>query len=95
MNPLTCWGRCNEWRINVETGDITEGPLHDYYSDFSRINEAYAGSKTRYTYSSEFDQTRAITFKSIMKFDRETRVTHCTTISGKDDMLARQFLRQR
>ncbi|MBT7878849.1 MAG: 9-cis-epoxycarotenoid dioxygenase, partial [Gammaproteobacteria bacterium] len=26
-------------------------------------------------YSSEFDQTRAITFKSIMKFDRETGAT--------------------
>ena len=70
--PTDLLGQMYEWRINVETGDITEGPLHDYYSDFSRINEAYAGSKTRYTYSSEFDQTRAITFKSIMKFDRET-----------------------
>jgi len=74
-DPTDVLGQMYEWRINLTTGTHTEGPLHDYYSDFSRINDDYAGVQTRYTYSSEFDQTRDITFKSLMKFDAETGQT--------------------
>ena len=74
-DPTDVLGQMYEWRINLTTGTHTEGPLHDYYSDFSRINDDYAGVQTRYTYSSEFDQTRDITFKALMKFDAETGQT--------------------
>jgi len=74
-DPTDVLGQLYQWRINLKTGDIVEGPLHEYYSDFSRINEDYLGVQNRYTYTAEFDQTRAITFKNLMKFDNKTGKT--------------------
>jgi carotenoid cleavage dioxygenase len=74
-DPTDVLGQLYQWRINLATGDIVEGPLHEHFSDFSRINENYNGVANRYVYSAEFDQTRSITFKNLMKFDNQTGET--------------------
>jgi len=68
-------GHLYEWRINLETGSISERKLSDIPCDFTRVNDDYACHKTRYVYAGIFNTERAFTFDGIMKYDNETGVT--------------------
>ncbi len=68
-------GHLYEWRINLETGSISERTLSDIPCDFTRVNDDYACHKTRYVYAGIFNTERAFTFDGIMKHDNETGVT--------------------
>ena len=68
-------GHLYEWRINLETGSISERTLSDIPCDFTRVNDDYACHKTRYVYAGIFNTERAFTFDGIMKYDNETGVT--------------------
>ena len=68
-------GHLYEWRINLETGSISERTLSDTPCDFTRVNDDYACHKTRYVYAGIFNTERAFTFDGIMKFDNETGIT--------------------
>ena len=47
--PLT--SKLYQWRFNLKTGAVKEGPLDDRDAEFPRINEALTGRKTRYGYA--------------------------------------------
>ena len=68
-------GHLYEWRINLETGSISERKLSDIPCDFTRVNDDYACHKTRYVYAGIFNTERAFTFDGIMKYDNETSAT--------------------
>lgn len=61
-----------QWRINLKTGAITEGPLSELHCDFTRINDEYACHKTRYAYGALFNPQRPFTFDGVMKYDNES-----------------------
>ncbi|MEL0307007.1 MAG: carotenoid oxygenase family protein [Halieaceae bacterium] len=68
-------GHLYEWRIDLDTGSISERKLSDIPCDFTRVNDDYACHKTRYVYAGIFNTERAFTFDGIMKYDNETGVT--------------------
>ena len=68
-------GHLYEWRIDLETGSISERTLSDIPCDFTRVNDDYACHKTRYVYAGIFNTERAFTFDGIMKYDNETSAT--------------------
>ena len=68
-------GRLYEWRINLETGAISERILSETPCDFTRVNDEYACHKTRYVYAGIFNTERAFTFDGVMKFDNESGIT--------------------
>jgi carotenoid cleavage dioxygenase len=65
-------GQLYEWRLNMATGAASERALDQNRSDFTRINDDYAGYKTRYVYSAHFDGRRSTMFDALLKFDHET-----------------------
>tara|TARA_B100000902_G_scaffold117065_1_gene117784 strand:- start:597 stop:1634 length:1038 start_codon:yes stop_codon:yes gene_type:complete len=68
-------GRLHEWRINLETGAVSERTLSETPCDFTRVNDDYACQKTRYVYAGIFNTERAFTFDGVMKFDNESGIT--------------------
>ncbi len=71
-DPTETQGQLYQWRINLTTGDIAEGPLCDIHCDFTRINENYSCSKNRYVYGAIFHPTRPLTFNGVLKYDNES-----------------------
>ena len=74
-NAESMIGRLYEWRLNMKTGKASERVLDKHHSDFTRINDDYAGYKTRYVYSAHFDSRRSTMFDALLKFDHETGQT--------------------
>ena len=70
-------GRLYEWRINLKTCAVVEGPLSDTGCDFTRVNDTMACHKTRYVYAGVFNPTRPFTFDGFMKYDNETQTETC------------------
>ena len=62
-------GQLYEWRINLTTGQIIEGPLSELHCDFTRVNDVHACHPTRYVYGALFNPTRPFTFDGVMKYD--------------------------
>ena len=63
-----------EWRLNMVTGAVAERRIDTVnYGEFPRINDNFAGLKTRYAYVAGIDQHQKGTpFVSEMKYDLET-----------------------
>jgi carotenoid cleavage dioxygenase len=63
------------WRLNLETGKVTERALDDASVEFPQVNQSLAGTKTRYGYCTTFTDIESCTFH---KYDFETggRVSH-------------------
>lgn len=68
-------GQLYQWRINLNTGVVSEHMLSDVRCDFLRVNDSYACHKNRYVYGGVFNSERAFTFDGLMKFDNESQVT--------------------
>lgn len=68
-------GKLYEWRINLQTGEVSERTLSDTPCDFTRVNDEYACYPTRYTYAGVFNPIRPFTFDGVMKHDSQTEVT--------------------
>ena len=66
-------GQLYEWRINLKTGDVVEGPLSELHCDFTRVNDELACQKTRYVYGAVFNPKRPFTFDGVMKYDSELK----------------------
>ncbi|HEX7957412.1 MAG TPA: carotenoid oxygenase family protein, partial [Pyrinomonadaceae bacterium] len=54
------------WRLNLKTGIVREEALDDVPSDFPRVNEAMAGSRTRYGYTLNINEPN-----ELLKYDFE------------------------
>lgn len=65
-------GQLYEWRINLATGDVQEGPISNEHCDFTRVNDNYACHKTRYVYAAVFNPERPFTFDGVMKHDNDS-----------------------
>ncbi len=68
-------GQLYQWRLNLETGEVKEGPLSDTPCDFTRVNDVHACHPTRYVYAGVFNPTLPFKFDGVMKYDNETGVT--------------------
>ena len=60
------------WRLNLKTGDVTEGRFSDIRCEFPRINESKQGRPYRYCWASRFAGSPLPLFDAFVKFDRET-----------------------
>lgn len=67
-------GQLYEWRINLATGAIKEGPLSDSHCDFTRVNDTLACHKTQFVYAAVFNPKRPFTFDGVMKYDNATGI---------------------
>ena len=66
-------GQLYEWRINLTTGEVTEGLLSALHCDFTRVNDVHACHPTRYVYGAVFYPERPFTFDGVMKYDNTTK----------------------
>jgi carotenoid cleavage dioxygenase-like enzyme len=72
VNLKDTLGRLHEWRIDLSDDSVTERRINDVPCDFTRVNDTYACSKTRYVYAAVFNPDRPFTFSGLMKFDNDT-----------------------
>ncbi|MDW3218687.1 MAG: carotenoid oxygenase family protein [Acidimicrobiales bacterium] len=59
------------WRFDLETGETTEGPLHDEILEFGMINGRYGGRPYRYSYDA-LPAAGWFGFHGVVKHDVET-----------------------
>jgi carotenoid cleavage dioxygenase len=62
-----------QWRFDLRTGKVSEGPLDDQPSEFPRVNELRLGRKTRFGYAGLAGTN--VRFSGLLKFDLEKRRT--------------------
>jgi len=65
-------GQLYEWRLNMETGAVSERLLDQTHCDFTRINDAYSTRENRFIYAAIFHPTRPLTFVGVVKYDNES-----------------------
>jgi len=63
--------RLYRWRFNLKTGAVKEGPLDDRILEFGSFNQAIAGEKGRYLYSTTAKPGWFL-FTGLVKHDLET-----------------------
>jgi carotenoid cleavage dioxygenase-like enzyme len=66
--------KLHRWRFNLKTGDTTEERLSDRVLEFGTFNQAYAGKKARYLYST-YSKPGWFLFAGLVKHDLETGET--------------------
>lgn len=59
------------WRLNLKTGEVTEGRFSEVRCEFPRINESRMGRPYRYCWASRFANSPLPLFDAFVKFDRE------------------------
>ncbi len=74
-NSESMTGQLYEWRLNLKTGAVAERVLDRMHSDFTRINDLFAGYPTRYVYSARFDGARGAMFDALLKYDHHGGTT--------------------
>jgi len=74
-NAEVTTGKLHEWRLNLKTGAVRERVLSRLHSDFTRINDTYAGYRSRYVYSAHFAPDRVSLFDALLKYDHDTGTT--------------------
>jgi len=78
--------RLHQYRLDMSTGKATERRVNQTPLEFSRINEGYMGTQTRYGYASRFDRDDKIglRFTAVLKYDREgERLDVCELGEGR------------
>ncbi len=63
--------KLHRWRFNLKTGEVKEERLDDRVLEFGSFNQQYAGSKTRYLYST-WTKPGWFLFSGIVKHDFES-----------------------
>ncbi len=63
--------KLHRWRFNLKTGETTEEHLDDRILEFGSFNQQYAGSKTRYLYST-WTKPGWFLFSGLVKHDFES-----------------------
>jgi len=61
----------HRWRFNLATGETREERLDDRLLEFGSFNQAWAGQKTRYAYST-FTEPGRFLFDGVVKHDMQT-----------------------
>lgn len=61
-----------EWRMNLATGETSERKLDDLNAEFPRMNPAWIGRKSRYSYHQVIPYEIPATFEGLVKYDLET-----------------------
>lgn len=67
----------HEWRLNLDTGAVTERQVDDVLTEFPRINDQLLGRKNRYSYNPRLAKQPTLLFDGVVKYDleRETSQT--------------------
>lgn len=66
-----------QWRCNLATGTVTEGPIDDTVAEFPRINDRFCGLDNRWSYSPTFADRPTLAFDGLVRHDLATGAT-CT-----------------
>ena len=64
--------RLHMWRLNLETGAVIERQLDDAMVEFPRINDAYMGAASRYSYMVELRDESTVKGGALLKYDLQT-----------------------
>ncbi|MCB9792464.1 MAG: carotenoid oxygenase family protein [Alphaproteobacteria bacterium] len=60
-----------QWRMNLRTGQGSEGPLDDLNAEFPTIHEGMLGRRSRYSYHQDMPCEVPLTFEGLVKYDLE------------------------
>jgi carotenoid cleavage dioxygenase-like enzyme len=71
LSGLKLQANLYRWRMNVVTGEITEGPLDDLNAEFPTTTGAWLGRKKRYSYHQVIPYEIPATFDALVKYDLE------------------------
>jgi carotenoid cleavage dioxygenase-like enzyme len=71
-----------QWRCNLVTGAVTEGPIDDTVSEFPRINDRFMGLDITYSYSPTFADRPTLAFDGLV---RHNLASGATTTHHYDD----------
>lgn len=63
------------WRLNLDSGKVTETPLDDISTEFPQVNQSLTGRKTRYGYCTAITDIQRCTYHKY-DFDSATRTSH-------------------
>ncbi len=58
-----------QWRLNLRTGEVKEGPLDDFNTEFPMIAPAMLGTHNRYAYLQHIPEEIPAAFHSLVKYD--------------------------
>ena len=58
-----------EWRLNLDTGGVSERPLGDVPTEFPRMNDAWLGHASRYSYHPRVAPMSTLAFDAVVKYD--------------------------
>jgi carotenoid cleavage dioxygenase-like enzyme len=58
-----------EWRCDLATGTVREGPLDDTVAEFPRIDDRYMGQPVRWSWSPTFADRPTLAFDGIVRHD--------------------------
>ncbi len=64
-----------QWRCNLATGAVTEGPVDDTVSEFPRINDRFMGLDVTYSYSPTFADRPTLAFDGLVRHDLRNGAT--------------------
>jgi len=70
-----------QWRCNLVTGAVTEGPVDDTVAEFPRINDRFMGLDATYSYSPTFADRSTLAFDGLV---RHHLATGATTVHHHD-----------
>ena len=59
------------WRMNLRTGEVTEGPLEEALSEFGMINPAHAGKPYRFSWAVT-SPPKFFAINGLVRLDAET-----------------------
>jgi carotenoid cleavage dioxygenase-like enzyme len=66
--PAKLW----RWTIDTETGQVSDEPIDDHYSDFPKVDDRLVGLKSRYGFAASFENGDApMLGKNVIKYDLE------------------------
>jgi carotenoid cleavage dioxygenase-like enzyme len=64
-----------EWRCDLSTGTVTEGPIDDTVAEFPRINDQRMGQPVRWSWSPTFANRPTLAFDGLVRHDLTSGAT--------------------
>ena len=72
MAYLTLQANLYEWRFNLKTGDVKEGPICQLNAEFPTINRQFMGRRNRHAYLQYIPHEAPPTFDALVKYNLDS-----------------------
>lgn len=72
ISGITLQANLYQWRMNMTTGEVQEGPIDQLNAEFPTFNRFMMGKKNRYAYLQYIPYEAPATFDALVKYDIQT-----------------------